>query len=108
MNVVGPRFGHDVHNGAGETAVLSIERVGEEAKFLNRVERGNDGSPVVDTFFDVATVHEEGIGGLSLSVDRHLAGIQIARNKPVTDRSFGGNRDNPCLQAEQINVAAAI
>src|SRR5439155_16936813 len=34
--------------------------------------------------------------------------ITGARNLSVGDRTSGGNRDRACLQAEQVNVAAAI
>src|SRR5438445_1055141 len=50
----------------------------------------------------------KGVGGLSLTIDRHLAGITIAGNLSVGDRCIRRNWCDASLQAEQINVAAAI
>ena len=43
-----------------------------------------------------------------MPVHRNLTGVLIAGDEPVVLRSIGGNRDDACLQAQQVNVAAAI
>ncbi len=58
--------------------------------------------------FDIAAVHNERVGSFPLSVDRHLACVSIARNVAVVLRGTGGNRDDAGLQAQQVNVAAAV
>ena len=75
MNLVRARFGNRVDNGAREASILRVKRVRHQPEFLNGVERGNDGSPVVPAFFNVSAVNQKRIGGFALPIDRNVAGV---------------------------------
>src|SRR5262249_10783603 len=72
VEAIGAGLGNSVDNGSGKAPVFSIKRVSHQPEFLNGVECGHDGSPVISAFFHIATIHQKGIGRFPLSVDGNV------------------------------------
>jgi hypothetical protein len=68
MKAIGTRLRHDVDLAAAVIPILGVKLVGDNAKFRNRIEIGNDRGPVGLAFFHVRAVHHESIRGFALPV----------------------------------------
>ena len=75
---IAPGLGDDVDHAAVVIAVLGIEVVGEDAELINRIEVRHDRRASIHVLLHVNPIHQETIGGFSLSVDRQISWIQIA------------------------------
>src|SRR5437667_22153 len=94
VKTVGAGFGHDVHDGATEFAILGIERICDQAELGYRVEIRNDCRPQVAPFTDITVVNQECVRGFALAIDRADAGRETSRDGPVLlDRSGWPWRD---------------
>ena len=71
MKVVRPRLRNYVNVAAGIATIFGIEVTGENAEFGNGVQVRNDCGSSIDVFFGIAPVDNEGVGKLSLAVDRN-------------------------------------
>ena len=108
MKAVGAGFGYGVYDGAAEFPIFGVKAVGYEAKFLDRVQIRHQASAQVASLTDVAAIHQESVGGLTLPVHGNIAGVQTAGYRTVLLDGFGGAGRNARLQAQQIDEAAAI
>ena len=98
VKAVGAGFRDGVHHRAAEFPVLGIETIGDEAKFLHRVQIRYQTRAEVSPLTDIATVHQEGVGRFALAIDGDVACIQDARNRTVLlDRLVGVARGNARL-----------
>jgi hypothetical protein len=71
-------FGYHIDLSAAVLAVLCVEIACQEAELGDGIKVGNDGGSGVDHFFDVASIHDEGVGEFALAVDGNRAVIQVA------------------------------
>ncbi len=62
----------------------------------------------VASLADIAAVHKKGIRGLALAVDGNVAGVQHAGHLAVSADGVGRFGIDARLQAQQIDVAAAV
>src|SRR5579859_2784538 len=85
MEPVRPGFSDYVDLTAAVISVSRVEVVGDDAKFRNRVEVGNDGGAVVPALFHVRTVDHETVGRLALSVHGLVTGVQAPIHRTVAD-----------------------
>jgi hypothetical protein len=108
VKAVGARLRDGIHNRATELAVLGVKAVGDEAKFLDGVQVRNKTRAKVAALADVSAVHQERIGGFALAVYGDVAGVQSARNRAVLLDRLCGTGCNASLQAQKIDVAAAV
>src|SRR5262249_12218043 len=93
---------------AAELSVFGIEAVGNQPEFLDRVEVGNHASAEVAALADVAAVHQERVGGLTLTVNGDVAGVQVSGNRTILLDRLGRGRSHAGLQSKQVDIAAAI
>ena len=80
MEFVVSRFGNDVDNPTGVIAILRIRAVGEDAKFRDGIEIGNDGGTHARNFLSSPSVHHEPVGPFSHSAHREVSGVQVSGN----------------------------
>ena len=90
MKAVGAGFGDGVDDGTAEFAIFGIKAVGDEAKFLDRVQIRDQTCPQVASLTDVAAIHQECVRRLPLPIHGKVAGVQTARNRPVLLDCLGG------------------
>src|SRR5580700_9876485 len=109
---VGARLSNGIDDRAAEFPIFRVEAVGDQAEFLNGVQVGYQTCPEVTPLADVSTVYQESVRRFSLAVHGDVAGAQNARYR--TGISVGGTeragapRRNARLQAQKVDVAAAI
>ena len=112
MKVVGARLGDYVDLPAAVIAIFGIEVVGDNAKFRNRVEIGNDGSAVILPLFDICAVDHETIGRLALAIHGLVTGIQAAVDRAIANtRSASISRrirGNTRLQRQEIGICSTV
>src|SRR5271154_584940 len=78
MKCVGSGFGDYVNLASAEFSVFGVEITGENPELSDGIQVRNDRRAVVDVFFHIASVHDEGVCELPLAVNGNGAGIQIA------------------------------
>jgi len=62
VEIVAAALGDDIDDGARKAPIFGVKRISDQPEFLDGVERGDDGGPVVPAFFDVAAIDQESIG----------------------------------------------
>ena len=65
-------------------------------------------APLFAAFLDIAAIHQERISRFALPVHRHLSGVSVPGDRAIVDRCIRGHRDDACLQAHQVDIAATI
>ena len=75
MKRVRAGFGNHVHDGAGVPPVLRVERIGDDAKFFDRIRRRLDGRQIREEVVAVAAVHGIVVGAAAAAVDGDDAGF---------------------------------
>src|SRR5258708_32749456 len=75
VKVVGAGLGDGIHYRAPEFSVFGVNTVGDQPKFLDGIQVGNQSGTHVAAFADVAAVHQEGVRRLALAIDRDIARI---------------------------------
>ena len=115
VKCIGTGLSYNVDLAAAELAVFGIEVIGENPKFINGIEVGNDRRPHVDVFFDIASIDHKAVGKFPLAVNRDGAGIQISGGRERgrahvlhhVGRDGSGWR-NPWLKRKQIRKAPSV
>ena len=69
MKLVGSTLGHDVDHCTSGPAVFGVRCIGQQAKFLDGVERRNDGGSVVEVVLDISPIHTECVARFALAID---------------------------------------
>ena len=73
VKTVGARLGDGVHDRAAEFSVFGVEAVGDQSKFLDRVQVGNQAGAQVASFTHVPAVHKERVRRFALAVNGDVA-----------------------------------
>ena len=110
VDAVGAGLGNRVHHRAAEFSILGIKAVGDQPEFLHGIKIGDQPGAQVAPLAHVAAVHQKRIGGLPLAIYGKVASVRRVspRNRPVLLNRAGSHRHHSCLQAEEVQVAAAI
>jgi hypothetical protein len=80
MKLIGGGLGDGVDQPVILTSVFGVGVVSQDTKFVNGIQIRNDRGSHAQGFFDVAFVHHESVGRLSLSAHREVAGIEVSGN----------------------------
>ena len=110
MKAVGAGLSNRVHHRAAEFSILRIKAIGDQPEFLHGIQIGDQPGAQVASFAHVAAVHQKRVGGLPLPIYRQVARIWRVSpgNRPVLLYGAGCYRHHSRLQAQKVQVAAAI
>ncbi len=78
MKLVGSGFRNDVDLASGIFPILRVKVVGQDSKFGDGIEIGNDGGGHAARLFGIGAIDHEAVGGFPLAVDGNCSWVQIA------------------------------
>ncbi len=78
VKAVSAGFGSDVDLTAAVVAIFRVKIIGDDAKFRDGIQIGQNAGTIVPAFLHVRAVYHESVGAFALSVYGLIAGILIA------------------------------